>query len=356
MVDFGFNINVNFNPGNAIAGLAQFNTLVDRTKAGLIALSQGQVIGGGIDNFVASAQRAVAPITGLLNAIPKISNAMAGISQGANQAGNALAQVGGKAQAASSSIQSVGTTVNSVRGTFSAANVAIVGMGTSMETLGAKVGMTSSQLAGMSGPLGNIGRQLQTANQQFQVLGNTAAQTGSKFSAALAPITAIGGGPLNNLNSQLAGTTGGLNNAGAAATNSATGFGRLREMFTGNRGLVFGLSATFGTITGVVFEMQLMTDASKQVADSQAVVNDLIAQGKQGTAQYSQAVQALGKDQRFLEFSSRNMALAITNLIPDVLLITNGIIQLTDKFRTTGAAAAAAQTGFDKCSNSIHFT
>jgi hypothetical protein len=371
---FGFNIDVNFNPGNAIQGLTQFNTLVDRTKASMVALSQGQVIGGGIDNFVSSAQRGLAPITGLLNTMPKITNEMAKISTGATQAGNALTQIGSKAQSASSSIQSIGTATSGAAVSVQKFSAANVNLGSSMSTLGARAGVTASELAAMNGPLQNIGlsinRFVQVLNSAGQSVansarlmtpfnaalvqtGNVAQQTATKFSAGLAPAVAAVGGPLNNLNANLAGTSGGLTNLGSSATQSATGLGRLRELFSGNRGLVFGMSALFGTITGIVFEFQLMADASKQVAESQAVVNDLIAKGQQGTGKYQQAVQALGKDNRFLEFSTRNMALAFTNLIPDILLITNGIIQLTDKMRTVGTAGSAVTNTMSAVTSSM---
>ncbi len=288
--DFGFNIIVNYNPGNAISGLNQLTTgLLQARTAGVTFAQSFSAFGGGFTNFESQ-------VGGAGGAIQLYKSEATSIVPVNTQAANSI---------------------NRLVTTFTSAGQAIAG--------------SARLMAPFKADVAEIGVIAQT--------------TGAKFSAGLAPAVAAVGGPLNNLNAQLGTSSSGLTNLGNSATQSATGLGRLREIFSGNRGLVFGMSALFGTITGIVFEFQLMSDASKQVSDSQAVVNGLIAQGKQGTAQYQQALQALGKDQRFLEFSTRNMALAFTNLIPDVLLITNGFIQLSAKFQTTGTAAQTFSTG-----------
>jgi len=197
----------------------------------------------------------------------------------------------------------------------------------------------------------NLRNQSQTAAQGFapfvaglNQVDISATKAATTFKAGLAPALASGVGPLNSFGSQLGTASTGLNTLGNASDQATSRLGRLREIFSGNRGLVFGFSALFGTLTGIAFEYQLVADASSRVADAQAQVNALVAAGQKGTGAYNQAVSSLAKDQRFLEFSTRNMALAFTNLIPDVLLITNGIIQLTDKFRVHAAAAAEVGT------------
>jgi hypothetical protein len=343
---FPFDVNVNYNPGNAITGLNQFNNLLATTAGALAKLaSAGNIPMQGIDNFIASAARGATASNTLGSAALKITNSLAGINSGAQQAGAGLTDLGGKANAASSSIQNVSGVTKNLGPAFQVVAGAVLQTGGSFNTMGTQAQAAVAKLVGMGGALRNLEGIVATTSAQMKILSPVVAQTSQSFSAGLAPSIAAGVAPLSNLNAQLGTTATGLNNVGGAATTSATGFGRLREMFTGNRGLVFGMSAFFGTLTGIAFELQLVGDANKQVAQSQGVVNGLIAAGKEGTGQYSQAVQALGKDQRFLEFSSRNLALAFTNLIPDVLLITNGIIQLTDKFAKTGAAAATATAG-----------
>lgn len=169
---------------------------------------------------------------------------------------------------------------------------------------------------------------------QLSTLGASIAQP---FQAGLAPIQQTGNA-LANLRGQLAQTNTGFVQTAASGN-------RFAELFRGNRGLIFGLSATFGTITGVVFELQLMDDANKQVADSQAAVNELIASGQQGTAQYQQAMQALGKDQRFLAFATRNLALAFTNFIPDIILVINGMLSLKDRIAGVAGATGLGSLG-----------
>jgi hypothetical protein len=164
-------------------------------------------------------------------------------------------------------------------------------------------------------------------------LGVVAGQLGTQFTATVAPIV-TSQNALRQFSGQLQQTSVQFGNAERSGN-------RLAELFRGNRGLVFGLSSFFGTLTGIIFEMQLFDDANKQVAASQAQLNQLIAEGKTGSAQYSQAQQALGKDQRFLEFATRNLALAFTNLVPDTILIANGILSLRDK---VNAARPAVET------------
>ena len=82
-----------------------------------------------------------------------------------------------------------------------------------------------------------------------------------------------------------------------------------------------------------------MDDANKQVAESQAALNQLVLEGKEGTGQYQQAQQALGKDMRFLEFTTRNLALAFTNFIPDVIMLINGVLGLKDRMQHVAQAA-----------------
>ncbi|HTH21333.1 MAG TPA: hypothetical protein VL854_03875, partial [Nitrososphaeraceae archaeon] len=115
-------------------------------------------------------------------------------------------------------------------------------------------------------------------------LGNAASQLKTQFSSTVAPINQ-GGNALRQFSGQLQQT-------GTAMNNTATSGNRLAEIFRGNRGLVFGASAFFGTLTGIAFELQLVNDANGQVADSQGKLNQLMAEGKQGSAQYSQAQQA----------------------------------------------------------------
>jgi hypothetical protein len=351
---FPFDVNVNYNPGNAITGLNQFNNLLATTAGALSKLAAaGNIPMQGIDNFIASAARGATASSTLGSAALKITNSLAGINSGAQQAGAGLTDLGGKAQAASSSIQNVSSVTKNLGPAFQVVAGAVLQTGGSFNTMGTQAQGAVAKLIGMGGALRNLEGIVATTSAQMRILSPVVTQTSQAFSAGLAPSLAAGVAPLTNLNSQLGTTTSGLNNVGGAATTSATGFGRLREMFTGNRGLVFGMSAFFGTLTGIAFELQLVGDANKQVAESQGQVNALIAAGKEGTGQYSQAVQALGKDQRFLEFSSRNLALAFTNLIPDVLLVTNGIIQLTDKFSKTGAAAATATAGLTTVANGM---
>lgn len=164
---------------------------------------------------------------------------------------------------------------------------------------------------------------------------NQAAAATEKFSATLNQIKSVNLGPLQQIPTTLGQTATSMDKT----TNSGN---RLAEIFRGNRGLVFGFSSFFGTLTGIAFELQLVSDAQGQVAESSARLNQLTQQGLQGSQQYSQAQQALAKDQRFLEFATRNLGLAFTNLIPDVLLIVNGLLNLQSKLATTRAAEAEA--------------
>lgn len=201
-----------------------------------------------------------------------------------------------------------------------------------------QVGTASNQAA----------QQTQNTISIFNNLGTRVSSLGQQFSATTAPVQTLStgmnqlgitsqntfqtiqaaGGPLNNLNSQLGQTS-------TAMDKTTTSGNKLVEIFRGNRGLVFGASALFGTLTGIVFEFQLVSDAQNQVSESTARLNELVAQGQQGTTQFSQAQQALAKDERFLEFSTRNLALAFTNMIPDTLLIINGILSLSQKLTAT---------------------
>lgn len=238
-----------------------------------------------------------------------------------------------------------GTAVTNFSNSFAGAGGGFGNFESSVNRTTTSVGRMVQVFNSSGQQIANSARLLTPFNAALVQTGNIAQQTATKFSAGLAPAISTVGGPLNSLNSQLAGTSGALNNIGTSGGNAATGLGRLRELFTGNRGLVFGASALFGTLTGIAFELQLVGDANNQVAQSQSVLNGLIAAGQQGSTQYSQAQQALAKDQRFLEFSTRNLALAFTNLIPDVLLLTNGLLNLTAKFATTGTAATTLGTG-----------
>ncbi len=223
--------------------------------------------------------------------------------------------------------------------------------GQAVTSINMLVGSLDKLRASSATPLGNFAQQLGQANQQVEVfsatvarLGTSAATAGNGFRALGPIISTVAGGPLNSLNNQLAQTSTGLNNLGNAGAGAVSKMGGLREMFTGNRGLVFGFSALFGTITGIVAEFQLYGDASSRVAAAQAQINALVASGQKGTGAYSQALQSLAKDQRFLDFSTRNLALAFTNLIPDTILIINGLLGITTKMQGLTTATQGLQT------------
>ena len=85
------------------------------------------------------------------------------------------------------------------------------------------------------------------------------------------------------------------------------------------------MGTIFGTITGVVAEFQLLEEANNSVAEATGKLTEMEAKGEQGTTQYSQAQQQLEKAQRFLRFTTRNLALAVTNFIPEILLLVTSL-------------------------------
>ena len=358
---FDFGINVLLNPSSFIGPANQVISVINQLQTAIAKFGTGT--GGGSRTLESE-------FTRLNQVVAQSKTTFESFGSATSNMRNSMGQIGQSAQQASQGFAIFGTKVNEIIQNSTNAQNNLKSLGPAFQN----VSSSAIQLSNGITPLGNLFTQLannaRAAATGITPLGNlltglearmaatssAVTNTANVFRAGLSPSIASIGGPLNNLNSQLGNTSSGLANAGAAATSSATGFGRLREMFTGNRGLVFGLSATFGTITGVVFELQLMGDANKQVAESQAVVNELIAQGKEGTGQYQQAVQALGKDQRFLEFATRNLALAFTNFIPDILLVVNGVVQLTDKLRGTATAVTPAATAITQMGTAMTAT
>jgi len=113
------------------------------------------------------------------------------------------------------------------------------------------------------------------------------------------------------------------------------------------------MGAIFGTITGVIFELQLMGDASKQVAQDQAKLNQLQEAGLEGTKEYSQAEQALAKDHRFLEFSSRNLAAAVANFVPELLMVTSMLSKGGGVMKLFSGGLGGLTTGFKTLTGTI---
>jgi hypothetical protein len=229
--------------------------------------------------------------------------------------------------------------------------------GTAMEVFGSRatgaIQVFKTQVTQAIGPVVNLGNnirnaatiaetnmtRLATASSRGAVSINELGIAGSRVVPSIQQLS----GSLSQMNAGTQQVSTGLARVTTSMNQTQTSAGRLAELFRGNRGLVFGFSALFGTLTGIAFELQLVNDANAQVAESQGKLNQLVAEGKQGSQQYSQAQQALAKDQRFLEFSTRNLALAFTNLIPDVLLIINGMLSLRDKIGgVTGSSGLPA--------------
>ena len=179
----------------------------------------------------------------------------------------------------------------------------------------------------------NIVVTLSAVTQGFQTQMNAAARNVQTFNQQIGTI----GGAFNNYNTAVnkaAVSTNQLSSATLPAVQATTNLGtagvattsrmdKLREVFAGNRGLIYSMGAIFGTITGVIFELQLMGDASQQVAQDTAKLNQLQAAGLEGTKEYQQAEAALAKDQRFLSFSTRNLAAAVANFVPELLMVTS---------------------------------
>jgi len=129
-----------------------------------------------------------------------------------------------------------------------------------------------------------------------------------------------------------------MNKASKSIDQTSKSTQTLAERIKGSSGLIFAAGTMIGTITGVVFELNTMDDAQKQVADSQAKLTELENEGKKGTEEYSRAQQALAKDQRYLTLTSRNLALAFTNFIPEILLAVTQVAKMKAGAKAGGDA------------------
>ena len=192
--------------------------------------------------------------------------------------------------------------------TFESATPSVTKLGTGIQDVGNKMATTSAKSNTFTGALKTFDTTTKSTSGSVSILSND--------------FDKLATGGLTKTNTLAGQTTGSLDKLEKQTGKTSSRVDKLKEGFAGNRGLIYSMGTIFGTITGVVAEFQLLDDAQAQVAEATAKLTQLEKDGQKGTAAYTQAMQQKEKAERFASFTTRNLALAVSNFVPEILLLT----------------------------------
>ncbi len=147
----------------------------------------------------------------------------------------------------------------------------------------------------------------------------------------------LANGPLQNFQGSLQTLPKQMDQVGNAATKSGSKLKSLGEFVGGNKGLIFGFAGLSSAMAESIGMLGMYGDTAKMVQEDQTRLNKLIAEGAQGTSEFTQAQQEYNKHQRFFNMVQRNTMLSLMDNIFFGTMAANGMLQLGQSFSKAGS-------------------
>jgi hypothetical protein len=128
-------------------------------------------------------------------------------------------------------------------------------------------------------------------------------------------------------------TTASLDGLGKGTDVAQGKMAKFGQAFSSNKGLIFGMAGLSSAMGEAIGMMGMYGDASAGMKEAQTKVNELVAEGKEGSAEYNQAIQEQTKAQKWLSMATRNTMLS---MMDNVFFSTMVISALTKQVSEGG--------------------
>jgi len=199
----------------------------------------------------------------------------------------------------------------------------------------------STVTAGFQQGINQATKGVQTFSQQIQGARSPLNQFGAGINKSAVDTTRLTGATLP--------AAAAITSFGNETEKAAGKSGTFAQKFAGNKGMIFGMLGMVSAGVEAIGMWGMYFQAQEGVAEAQAKVNKLVENGSEGTREHSQALQELGKQQKWVSMVTRNLVLSNFDMVFWSGMIVQGLSK-------QGGAMSKITGLFGKLKNAIHPT